>query len=180
MRIAIIVTVVAAALTVVLATGAAATTTSPGFGSPACLRGHWVAGHAETARVVRALVPVPGMEVNSKLYMQFGGGTFQYGTTSMVIRSQIGDAQLTARARFFTLAPYTARRGVLTLGAGETTVEFDEFTGVKDGRAYTVPGPPSRTSTSPAGSTPFQCRGNVLKVRLPRLASLNWITLQRT
>jgi hypothetical protein len=179
MRNAIILTAVSAVLSIVLASAAAARTTPTGFGSPACLRGHWVAGQGETARVMRALAPVPGMTVNSRLYMQFRGGLFQYGTTSMILRTEIGDAVLTAKARFFTLAPYTARRGLLTLSGGETTIEYDEFTGTKNGRTYSVPGPPTTTSRSPAGSTPFQCRGTVLKVRLPRFASLNWITLQR-
>ena len=53
------------------------------------------------------------------------------------------------------------------------------MTGSKSGRSYTVPGPAPRTTRVPGGSTPFQCRGTTLRVRLPRFASLDWITLRR-
>jgi hypothetical protein len=116
---------------VVAATAAvAAPAPSPsGFGSANCIRGHWVASQAETKRVLRALAPVPGLEPQGKLYMQFRDGMFQYGSTRLVLTVPVGDAVATASARFFSLARYTAR--------------------------------------------------NTLRVRLPRVASLNWITLQR-
>jgi hypothetical protein len=157
----------------------AAPSPSPGFGSASCLRGQWGASQAETKRVLRALAPVPGLEPTGKLYMIFRGGTFQYGTTSLVLKMDLGDATLTARARFFTLQRYTANAGTFTTRGGESTIEYGPMTGMKDGRTYTVAGPPTRTTRVPGGTTPFQCRGNTLKVRLPRFASLDWITLQR-
>jgi hypothetical protein len=119
------------------------------------------------------------MAVNGKLYMQFRNGTFQYGSTGIVIRNTIGDALMTASARFFTLARYTARPGALMLSRGTSTIEYGEMTATKGGRTYSVPGPAPRTQRTPAGTTPFQCRGGTLRVRLPRFASLNWITLRR-
>ena len=166
----------------VVATTAAVAAPAPspsGFGSAACLRGHWVANQAETKRVMRALAPVPGLEPRGKLYMQFRDGMFQYGSTSLVMTMPIGDAVATARARFFSLARYTARTGAFTTTRGQSTIEFGEMSATKDGRTYTVPGPPTRTTSIPGGTTPFQCRGGTLRVRLPRFASLNWITLQR-
>lgn len=150
-----------------------------GFGSAGCIRGHWVANQAETRRVMRALAPVPGLESRGRLYMIFRDGLFQYGSTALVLTQSIGDATLTARARFFSLQPYTARSGVLTTRRGESTIEYGPMSGTKGGRTYTVPGPPARTSSIPGGRTPFQCRGSTLKVRLPRFASLDWITLHR-
>jgi hypothetical protein len=167
---------VAAVLHVAMPASAA---TAPGSGSPSCLRGNWVASQAETRRVLRALVPGGLFTSYGRLYMTFRGGAFQYGSTGLVLESNLGDAVLTARARFFSLAPYTARPGLLTLRAGESTIEYGPMSGTKDGRTYTVPGPPSRTTPIPGGSTPYQCRGSTLKVRLPRFASLNWVTLQR-
>jgi hypothetical protein len=166
----------------VVATTAAVAAPAPspsGFGSASCLRGHWVANQAETKRVMRALAPVPGLEPRGKLYMQFRDGMFQYGSTSLVMTMPIGDAVATARARFFSLARYTARTGAFTTTRGESTIEYGPMTATKDGRTYTVPGPPTRTTSIPGGTTPFQCRGSTLRVRLPRIASLNWITLQR-
>ena len=161
-------------------TALAAPAPSPsGSGSANCIRGHWVANQAETKRVLRALAPVPGLEPTGKLYMQFRDGMFQYGSTSLVMKMDIGDAVATARARFFTLARYTARNGSLTTGRGQSTIEYGPMSATKDGRTVTVPGPPTRTTSVPGGTTPFQCRGNTLKVRLHRFASLNWITLQR-
>jgi hypothetical protein len=165
---------------VVAATAVAAPSPSPsGFGSANCIRGHWVANQAETKRVMRALVPVPGLEPRGKLYMQFRDGMFQYGSTSLVMTMNMGDAVATSSARFFSLARYTARTGSFTTSRGQATIEYGPMSATKRGKTYTVPGPPSKTTSIPGGTTPFQCRGSTLKVRLPRFASLNWITLQR-
>jgi hypothetical protein len=129
---------------------------------------------------MHALAPVSGLEPRGRLYMLFRDGLFQYGSTSLVLTQELGDATLTARARFFSLQPYTARSGVLTTRRGESTIEYGPMSGTKDGRTYTVAGPPTRTTSIPGDSTPFQCRGSTLKVRLPRFASVNWITLHRS
>jgi hypothetical protein len=147
--------------------------------SPTCLRGEWHASHAETKRVLRALVPVDGIEPRGKLYMIFRNGTFQYGSTSLVLKIDLGDAVATARARFFTLQRYSARAGSFTTTGGTSTIEYGQMTATSKGKTHTVDGPPPKTTRIPGGSTPFQCRGNTLKVRLPRFASLGWITLQR-
>ncbi len=152
---------------------------SPGSGVPSCLRGNWVASQGETRRVMRALVPGGLFTSYGRLYMVFRDGAFQYGSTGLVLESNIGDAVLTARARFFSLAPYTARTGQLTTRAGESTIEYGPMSGTKDGRTHTVAGPPTRTTRIPGGTTPFQCRGNALKVQMPRFAALNWVTLTR-
>jgi hypothetical protein len=169
------------ATTLVLAVLAAAAPAgaATGAGSPSCLRGNWVASQGETRRVLAALVPGGLFTSYGQLYMTFNRGAFQYGSTRMILESSIGDATLTARARFFSLAPYTARTGLLTTQPGESTIEYGRMTGSKGGRTYSVAGPPTRTTRIPGGSTPFQCRGATLKVRLPRFASANWITLQR-
>jgi len=165
---------------VVAASAIAAPAPAPsGFGSATCLRGHWVANQAETKRVMHALVPVPGLEPRGKLYMQFRDGMFQYGSTSLVMTMPVGDAVATASARFFSLARYTARPGSFTTTRGEATIEYGPMSATKGGQTYTVPGPASKTTAIPGGTTPFRCRGSTLKVRLPRFASLNWITLQR-
>ena len=165
---------VAAALHVAMPASAAS---SPGFGAPSCLRGNWVATQGETRRVLSSLAGGGLVTSYGRLYMTFRGGAFQYGSTGLVLESNIGDATMTARARFFSLAPYSARPGLLVLSSGESTIEYGPMSGTKDGRTYTVPGPPTRTTPNPGGSTPFQCRGNTLKGRLPRMASLNWVTL---
>jgi hypothetical protein len=175
--------VVAACLTAVVAgmgLQASAAPSPAGFGSARCLQGNWVASQAETKRVMRALVPVPGLDPRGKLYMIFRDGAFQYGSTYLVVTMPVGDAIATARARFFTLQPYTARTGAFTTRRGESTLEYGPMSATKDGRTYTVPGPPTRTTSVPGGTTPFQCRGGTLKVRMPRFASLNWITLHRS
>ena len=111
-----------------------AASTPTGAGSPSCLRGNWVASQAETNRVMRALVPNLPAEVEGRLYMIFRDGAFQYGSRRLVYTASFGDVTLIARGRFFTLAPYTARRGVLTTGAGEVTTEWGKLTGIKDGK----------------------------------------------
>jgi hypothetical protein len=166
-------------IVMVVAFEAGAAPTPAGSGSPSCLRGHWVATDAETKRVMRALAPVPGLDPRGNLYMIFRDGAFQYGSTLLVFTMPVGDAVATARARFFSLQPYTARTGSFTTRRGESTIEYGPMSATKGGRTYTVPGPPTRTTSIPGGTTPFQCRGASLKVRLPRFASLNWISLHR-
>lgn len=150
-----------------------------GAGTPACLLGAWVANQAETNRVMHALVPVEGMVAKGRLYMLFRDGAFQYGSRYIELTNTFGDVRMIARARFFSLAAYTARRGSFTTRSGESTIEYGKMTGMKDGKVYTVDGPPTRTRRIPGGTTPFQCRGSTLKVKLPRFASLDWITLHR-
>jgi len=147
--------------------------------SPACLRGEWRASQAETKRVLRALVPVDGIEPRGKLYMIFRDGAFQYGSTSLVLKIDMGDTVATAQARFFTLQRYTARTGSFTTTRGTSTIEYGKMTATTRGKTVTVNGPPPKTTRIPGGATPFQCRGGTLKVKLPRFASLSWITLQR-
>ena len=159
--------------------GTATAASSPGSGSPSCLRGNWVATQGETRRVMRALVPGGLFTSYGRLYMTFRGGAFQYGSTGLVLETNLGDATMTARARFFTLAPYTARAGLLTIAGGrvDDRVRADER---DEGRTHVHrPGPADADDLDPGGSTPFQCRGSTLRVRLPRVAALDWITLRR-
>lgn len=179
MRTILILTSMAAAVAATALSASAAPSPSAGSGTPACLRGEWQASDAETKRVLNALVSVPGLEPRGKLYMIFRDGRFQYGSTSLVLKVNVGDAVATARARFFSLAPYTARNGSFTTRRGSTTIEYGEMTATKNGQTYTVSGPPPRTKRIPGGTTPFQCRGRTLKVRLPQFATLDWITLSR-
>ena len=167
------------ALAVALLASAAPGVAATGSGSATCLRGNWVANQAETNRVLDALIPTGGFRAEGRLYMIFRDGAFQYGSRALVIKNTIGDAELTARARFFTLAPYSATRGLLTVRAGQSHLEYGPMSGTKGGRTYTVPGPAPRTTPVPGGSTPFRCGGGTLWVKLPRFASTGWITLQR-
>lgn len=174
LHLALLILVVAAAIV-----GGASAASGPGYGSPACLSGNWVGTRAETDRVTRALIPnFPG-DVRGRLYMIFRDGAFQYGSRQLVYTVSGGETTLIARGRFFTLAPYTASRGVFTTEDGESTTEWGKLTGIKRGKTYTVNGPPTKTIPVPGGSTPFRCRGSTLQVKLPRFASLGWITLQR-
>jgi hypothetical protein len=154
--------------------------TAPGSGSASCLRGNWVAGLAETRRVMRALVPVGGYEVTGKLYMIFREGAFQYGSTGLVIENTIGEARMKATGRFFTLAPYSARTGLLSLSRGSSTMEWSKFTATKAGKTFSVAGPAPTTRRVPGGTVPFRCTRASLQVRLPAFASLDWITLRRS
>ena len=177
----VVVAMVSLAAVAVTATALSAPSPAPGggFGSPACLRGHWVANRAETSRVTHALVPVEGYEVKGKLYMQFRDGMYQYGTTGIVIANTIGDMRLVATGRFFSLHRYSATPGVLQLSNGQRTTEWGKFTATKEGKTYTVPGPPTKTQRAAGGLVPFQCRGSTLRVRLPHFATLDWVTLRR-
>jgi hypothetical protein len=171
--------VAAAGLAAVLVVPAPASTSPGGSGAPSCLRGSWVASQAETNRVLRALIPVGGFAARGRLYMIFRDGRFQYGSRHIEIRNTIGDTQMIGRATFFTLSSYTARAGQVTFGKGTSTTEYGKMTAIGSSGTHTVDGPPPKTTPVPGGTAPFQCRGETLKMKLPRFASLQWITLRR-
>jgi hypothetical protein len=172
---------VAVVLAVALAGASSANASTPprGFGSATCLRGQWVASQAETNRVLRALIPVGGFEARGRLYMIFQDGNFQYGSRSLEVRNTVGDVQMIGRARFFTLSSYTARTGQVTFGRGTSHMEYGKMTATSSKGTFTVDGPPPKTRRVPGGTAPFQCRGATLKMKLPRFATLEWVTLRR-
>jgi hypothetical protein len=157
-----------AAAFVLAATTAPARAATPN--SPSCLRGNWVASTTESRRVLRSLVPGP-YEFTAKLKMIFQNGIFQYGTDSF--RFNIADTVV--KGSILVLARYTAVRGAVTIAPGTSTVTYS----LVSAKGNIVSPPPEQTTRIPGGRTPFQCRGNTLKYKLPRLSSLGWITLQR-
>ena len=177
-RVAVVVLALAFAATL-SALPALGATAPRGSGSASCLRGSWVATQGETNRVLRALIPVDGFAARGRLYMLFQDGAFQYGSRLLEVRNTIGDVQLIGRASFFTLARYSARQGQVTFAGGTSTIEYGKMTATGAKGTYSVPGPPAKTRPVPGGTAPFQCRGSTLRMKLPRFASLEWITLRR-
>lgn len=165
--------VTAGALTLALAP-VAATATQAAPNSPSCLRGRWTATTGESRRVLKSMVPGP-YDFRAKLYMVFDRTTFQYGTPSFTFEVPTAAGPAIAKGGLVAIAGYRATRGTVTFAAGTSTVEF---AAISLGE-FSVPPPPTRTQRIPGGATPFQCRGGTLKVRLPRLSSLGWITLRR-
>jgi hypothetical protein len=93
----------------------------------------------------------------------------------MILESSIGDATLTARARFFSLAPYTAAAPGSSRPSRRVDDRVREDVGL-EGRAHLQRRRAAdQDDEDPGRLDPFQCRGSTLKVRLPRFASANWI-----
>ena len=57
--------------------------------------------------------------------------------------------------------------GKLILGRGESELFISKFSATKDGRTFTVPGPGATTRRTPAGETPYTCRGDTLRWKIP-------------
>ena len=167
---------VAAALHVAMPASAAS---SPGYGAPSCLRGNWVATQGETRRVLGSLVGSGLFTSYGRLYMTFRGGAFQYGSTGLVLESSIGDVD-------DDRAGAVLQSGAVRRAAGpprsplrrvDDRVRADER---DEGWAHLYgPGPPDQDDAEPGRLDALPVPGNTLKVRLPRIASLNWITLHR-
>jgi hypothetical protein len=165
------VAVVSALVVWLTLTPRAEATALPGRDSPACLRGHWTATVPESRRVLKSMV-AGQYDFKAKLYMIFDRTTFSYGTPSFVFHAP---GNSLAKGRFFTLHGYTARTGRITLAAGRAHLVFEEFSVA----GHSATPPPAQEYGVPGGQTPFQCRGSVLKYKLPRLSGLGWITLHR-
>lgn len=144
-----------------------------------CLRGRWFASTAESHRVLQALAPGP-YRVQGQLFVTFDGRLMLYGTTQMRLSFDLGSSLLYADARFESQARYRVRRpGTVTLAVGSSVVTYEGFTAVKNGRRVTVPGPPDRSTSTPAGPWPYRCSAGRLTLKLPAFASMDWISFQR-
>ncbi len=158
-----------AAITVgVLAGGAGS---SPGEPSvrDRCVRGDWKMSNSASNAVLQSLIRTPNISVErGVLTASFPrAGTMRYGTTDMVVKADGGALVMRGTATFIFEASWSTSRGKLILGRGESELFISKFSATKDGRTFTVPGPGATTRRTPAGETPYTCRGDTLRWKIP-------------
>jgi hypothetical protein len=152
----------------VLAGGAAS---SPGEASvrDRCVRGDWKMSNAASNAVLQSLIRTPSITVErGVLTASFPReGTMRYGSTHFVVRVDGGALVMTGTANFVFEASWSTSRGKLVLGRGASELFISKFSATKDGKTFTVPGPGATTKRTPAGETPYTCRGDTLRWKIP-------------
>lgn len=151
------------------AAGASAAQSPTAVTRDPCLRGQWRMGPAASTALLRNLVPIPGWLVtDGTITTSFRNGRMVYGSTLFILEGSVGDGQsLTAEASWINESSYRTRNGRIITGPVTSEIAYGEMTGTKDGRTYTVPGPPGRTQTLPGGATPYTCTRTTLKWPVP-------------
>lgn len=152
----------------VLAGGA---TSSPGDLSARdrCVRGDWKMSNAASNAVLQSLINTPTIRVaRGVITASFArDGEMRYGSTDFVVRVDGGDLVMTGTGTFVFEANWSTRGDRLIVSAGRSEVFISKFTATKDGRTYTVPGPGATVKRTPGGPTPYTCRGDTLRWKIP-------------
>jgi hypothetical protein len=157
------------AITLGVLTGAAGS--SPGEPSvrDRCVRGDWKMSNSASNAVLQSLIQSPNISVErGVLTASFPrAGTMRYGTTDMVVKVDGGALVMRGTATFIFEASWSTSRGKLILGRGESELFISKFSATKNGQTYTVPWPGATTKRTPAGETPYTCRGATLRWKIP-------------
>lgn len=161
---------------------AAAFSAAPGTAGTSadrCLRGDWRMSNAAANRLLQQLIGNPQLRVRrGVLTAAFDAREMRYGSTDFVVVISLADAQLEGVATFINELRYTTRAGRIVIQGGTTELNISKFTGTKNGRTITVPGPPPTSRTVPAGgATPYTCSRSTLRWRIP--VNNTWATFQR-
>ncbi len=162
-------------LAVLLLTGALLVALAPAVraNSPAatrdpCLTGSWQVRGADALALLQQLAPSPLLRVPvGTITASFRRGQMAYGSPYFILKQQLGDVELSATATWINERSYRTRGGRLVLGAGTSTVDIPKYTGVKEGREVTVPGPGQSTTALPAGSVRYTCTRGTLRWPVP-------------
>ncbi len=158
---------VLAALTIAMGTAAAPSTAETA--ADRCLRGDWRMSSAAATRMLQQLLGSDLMRVRrGVLTASFNAREMRYGSTDLALTLSAGGLELEGTATFINELRYTTRAGRIVIQGGTTELSISKFTGTKDGRTVSVPGPPPTTRRVPAGgTTPYTCTRSTLRWRIP-------------
>jgi hypothetical protein len=134
-----------------------------------CVRGAWKMSNAASNAVLQSLVQTPNISVEQGVLTAAfpRTGTMRYGSTHFVVKIDGGALVMKGTASFIFEAPWSTAGGRLVLGRGRSELFISKFTAIKDGRTITVDGPGATVTRTPAGRTPYTCRGDTLRWRIP-------------
>jgi hypothetical protein len=94
-------------------------------------------------------------------------GPALYGSTHFVVQVSGGDMVLKGTATFHFEAGWATRAGKILLGAGRSELVISKFTATKDGRTFTVAGPPPTIRRTRPGAAPYTCNRTTLRWKVP-------------
>jgi hypothetical protein len=134
-----------------------------------CVRGDWKMSNSASNAVLQSLINSPNIRVaRGVITASFPReGTMRYGSTDFVVRVDGGSLVMSGTGTFIFEAGWSTRNGRLVVGAGRSEVFISKFTATKDGRTVTVPGPGSTFKRTPRSPTPYTCRGDTLRWKIP-------------
>jgi hypothetical protein len=100
-----------------------------------------------------------------------------YGSTHFVVKLTAGSLTMTGTAEFSFEAGWQTGDGKLILDAGRSYLYISKFSATKDGRTFTVAGPPPTRRRVSGDAGPYTCRGNTLRWKIP--LNDTWATFRR-
>lgn len=144
-----------------------------------CVRGEWRMSNAAANALLQRLVPNPAMRVTEGVLTAAfpRGERMKYGSTHFVLTMDTGDLVMIGSATFFFEAGWQTGNGKLILDAGRSELVISKFTAIKNGQRFTVPGGAPLRQRTQGGGTPYTCRGNTLRWKIP--INNSWATFRR-
>lgn len=125
--------------------------------------------NAASNAVLQSLINTPTIRIaRGVITASFSGdGEMRYGSTDFVVRVDGGDLVMSGTGTFVFEANWSTRGDRLIVGPGRSEVFISKFTATKDGRTFTVPGPGATVKRTRGGPTPYTCRRDTLRWRVP-------------
>ena len=164
-------------ITLVLATAVAfgvlagGATSSPGAldARNRCVRGDWKMSNAASNAVLQSLINTPTIRIaRGVITASFArNGVMRYGSTDFVVRVDGGSFVMTGTGTFIFEANWSTSGDRLIVSAGRSEVFISKLTATKDGQTITIDGPGATVKRTPRAPTPYTCRGDTLRWKIP-------------
>ena len=180
MRAVVVLTSVVALVAGVFAgTGAGSSRATEARVQDRCVRGEWRMSNAAANALLQRLISNPAMRVTEGVLTAAfpRGDRMRYGSTHFVLTLNAGEITMIGSATFYFEAGWQTGNGKLILDAGRSELVISKFTAIKDGKTVTAPGGPPVRQRTQGGGTPYTCRGNILRWRIP--INNSWATFRR-
>jgi hypothetical protein len=134
-----------------------------------CVRGEWRMSNAASNAMLQSLIHTPNITIASGVLSAAfpRDGRMVYGTTHMVVKVEAGGLVMKGSATFNFEAGWQTANGKLILDAGRSELYIAKLSATKDGRTYTVDGPPPTRRRTDGGATPYTCSANTLRWKIP-------------
>lgn len=135
--------------------------------------------NAAANALLQRLIPNPNMRVSEGVLTAAfpRDERMKYGSTHFVLTLTGGELTMIGSATFFFEAGWQTGNRKLILDAGRSELVISKFTAIKDGKRFTVSGGSPLRQRVQGGATPYTCRGNTLRWKIP--INNTWATFQR-
>lgn len=144
-----------------------------------CVRGEWRMSTSASNALLQSLIPLANIRVTQGVMTAAfpRNGRMLYGSTHFVVKLTAGPLTMTGTADFSFEASWQTGNGKLILDAGRSYLYISKFSATKDGKTVTVAGPPPTVRRVSGDATPYTCRGDRLRWKIP--LNDTWVTFRR-